>query len=295
MNGSWRKLADGPSERTLLAVDFGPGRPEAGFTDLVAQWAEPAQVWESVFVPARDPVRDTDPDACVARWASDVRAAGVEVRGVLGYCAGAALAWRLAETLRQDGHVAAAVLLDPTGVDGKLINDLFASSVRTYAEMLDERRCAAALSTVAEVTAGLGADIALVAPARLATAMRTVQAEYDAIVGEVCDLLEAGDQARQGFSDRFASFLAYQVTAGRAAADRDTRAEPTVLVSCDHRPPPLFSSAPRRFPVSRAGLLADAAVAKAVEASVRAAAEDVGEAAARPRTGTRSPGEDHPQ
>ncbi|MEU8258402.1 hypothetical protein AB0C06_29520 [Micromonospora inaquosa] len=269
MQSTWRVLTPGLSDRVLLTVDFGPGRREAGFSDLVANLAPELVVWEPVFAPqTADPVTGTDPHGCVSRWLDDVRNAGLEVCGVLGYCAGGALARQTADLLRTRGlPEPPVVLLDPSHVDGDLIQELFATSVQGYAELLSEDQIRAALAAAAGFTGALGSNIGTQAPAELAEAMRSLQALYDGVVQTVCDMLDADEEVSRGFSERFAAFLSYLVTAGRASAARGGSA--TVIVSGNHHLPDGFGVEKHRLPVSRAALLADPAVARIVAEALR--------------------------
>lgn len=269
MHTTWRVLAPGPSDRVVLAVDFGPGRREAGFSDLVANLAPEPVVWEPVFAPqTADPVTGTDPHRCLSQWLDDVTNAGLEVCGLLGYCAGGALARQAAALLRTSGlPEPPVVLLDPSHVDGALIQELFATSVEGYAGLLSDDQIQAALAAADGYTRPLGPDIGTQPPAALAEAMRGLQAVYDDVVHTVCDMLDAGDEVGHGFSERFAAFLSYLVTAGRASAAHGGTA--TVIVSEHHHLPDGFGVEDHRLPVSRAALLADPAVARLVAAALR--------------------------
>lgn len=269
MQTTWRVLAPGPSDRVLLAVDFGPGRREAGFGDLVANLAPELVVWEPVFEQqTADPVTGTDPHRCVSRWLDDAANAGLEVCGVLGYCTGSALARQAAGLLRTSGRPEPPVLLfDPVIVDGALIQDLFVMSVEGYEGVLPDEEIQASIAAAGEFTRALGPDIGRQPPGALADAMRGLQSVYDGVVHTVCDMLEAGDEVGRGFSDRFAAFLSYQVTAGRADATQG--GTPTVIVSERHRQPGGYGVEDHRLPVSRTALLADPEVARIVAAALR--------------------------
>jgi hypothetical protein len=266
---NWRVLAPGSGDRVLLAVDFGPGRSEAGFGDLVANLAPEPAVWETVFAAqTADPVTGTDPHRCLRRWVDDVTTAGLRVCGVLGYCAGSALARQAAGLLRTSGlPEPPVVLFDPALVDGGLIQQLFAFSVEGYQGLLSDDQIHAALAAAAGFTGALGPDIGRQPPAALADAMRGLQDVYDGVVHTVCDLLDAGEQVGQEFSERFAAFLGYLVTAGRAGASPGGTA--TIIVSEHHRLPDAFGVEDHRVPTSREALLADPAVARIVAEALR--------------------------
>jgi len=266
---NWRILASGASDRALLAVDFGPGRREAGFAELVANLAPDTVVWQPVFLPQTDdPVNGTDSDTCVREWLDDLRDAGLDIRGVLGYCAGSTLAVRLAELIREScEREPAVVLLDPSRVDGAVIQEHFVTSAAAYAEVLPPERIQAAVADAARVTSTLGTDLAQRSAGSLADAMLDLQRLYDGIVRSVCEAIDAGDEVGTSFSQRFAAFLSYLVTAGRAGA-YPAKCDTTVVVSENHRLHDGFGVAGHRIPVSRAALLADPSVARIVAQAV---------------------------
>jgi hypothetical protein len=271
---SWRVLAAGNDARTLLAVDFGPGRAAANFADLSANLDPMIAIWETVFAPATgDPAEQTDPARWVAACVDDVRTRERQVCGVLGFCAGAALAWQAASLLHQTGGTRpTAILIDPTAVDGALIRDLFAYSAQAYAELLPAAQCEAAVRAVARVTDDLGDDIALMPAPALAQAFGAVRHEYDVLVRAACHELGVGDEVGRGFTDRFSSYLGYLFTAGRAVGYRSDVVRPVIYASSDHQVPQKFGAVDRRFAVSRAEMLADPAVAEAVRAAIGDAA-----------------------
>ena len=273
MSSNWRILGDRSAGRALLAVDFGPGRPEAGFADLAGNMSLDAVVMAPVFEPASgDLAGDTDPARRVRRWLADVRERGLTVHGVLGYCAGGALACLAADLAREAGcGDPGVVLLDPSWVTGRAVHSLFVSSVETYAELLPQERCQAALDVAERVCATLGDDLTAVSSSTVFEAMRRLREEYDSLVQLTCDLLEADEEVGREFSDRFSSFLTYLVTAGRVdrsiVSHRRDDAALTVFVSTDHRLDDGFGSPTERFAVSRNDLLADPTLAKAVAES----------------------------
>ncbi|HUR08574.1 MAG TPA: hypothetical protein VM347_38960 [Nonomuraea sp.] len=111
----WKTLADGgESNAVVLAIDFdATGRPEARFSDLVANLTTDCAVWETVPPPMATPA-SRDGAAYVDYWSRRVREEGREVRAVLGYCAGAVYAAALSERLgdRQDAEPL-LLLFDP--------------------------------------------------------------------------------------------------------------------------------------------------------------------------------------
>lgn len=117
MNGSeaWKVLADGTeSDGIVIAVDFDTtGRPEARFTDLVANLKTDLGVRETI-PPERGTEFARTGAGHVDFWASRIEAEQRPVRAVFGYCAGAVFAAPLAERIAErQGGEPLLVLFDP--------------------------------------------------------------------------------------------------------------------------------------------------------------------------------------
>src|SRR5579859_3887544 len=93
---NWRQLSDrGPD--LVPCLDFPGARAAAGFAELAA--GVPVDACFLHFRQAgAGPLA-----ACVDRWADELLATGRPVRAVLGYCAGTALATRLADAIAMAG------------------------------------------------------------------------------------------------------------------------------------------------------------------------------------------------
>ncbi|MCW3815812.1 hypothetical protein ONA91_15290 [Micromonospora sp. DR5-3] len=272
MQNNWRILASGTSDRAVVAMDFGPGSRDAGMSDLVANLTADAVVWQPVFHPQTDdPISGTDPDRLVREWLHELRGAGLRVSGVLGYCAGAALALRMADQILAGGDEAPpVVLLEPERVDSSVIQAHFVASAESYAEVLPPERIKAAVTAAARISSPLGAGIADWDAWMRADALLDLQGLYDDLVRAVCESFDAGEEVGTGISYRFAAFLSYMVTAGRAGADpTKCSVTPTVVVSEHHELHEGFGVASHRIPVSRSAFLADQSVARVVAEAVR--------------------------
>ena len=134
--------------------------------------------------------------------------------------------------------------------------------------MLAPEQIQDAVAAAARVTGSLGTDLAERSAGVLADAMRDLQRFYDGVVRSVCEALDAGDEVGTSFSKRFAAFLSYLVTTGRAGVHPAKCGNVTVVVSEDHRLHDGFGVADHRVPVSRAALLADPSVARIVAQAV---------------------------
>src|SRR5215472_10682757 len=126
---NWRQLSDrGPD--LVPCLDFPGARAAAGFEDLAAGVSVDA-CFLHVRQPGAGPLA-----ACVDRWADELGATGRPVRAVLGYCAGSAMATRLADAIAAAGPPPMVVLFDavPT-TNGSLANQ-FVSALESNARHL---------------------------------------------------------------------------------------------------------------------------------------------------------------
>ncbi|MFD8705602.1 hypothetical protein ACFV1W_23810 [Kitasatospora sp. NPDC059648] len=99
-SGSWKTLVEGDgSEGIVLAVDFDTtGRPEARFSDLVANLGTGLTVWETV-PPAHGTEHAKSGKGYIDYWAGRLEEERPPVRALLGFCAGAVYAAALAERI----------------------------------------------------------------------------------------------------------------------------------------------------------------------------------------------------
>ncbi|MFI9274301.1 hypothetical protein ACIGXM_26860 [Kitasatospora sp. NPDC052896] len=97
-SGSWKTLVDGgESAGIVLAVDFDTtGRPEARFSDLVANLRTDFGVWETA-PPAAGTEHARTGVGYLDYWTRRLAAERPPVKAVLGFCAGAVYAAALAE------------------------------------------------------------------------------------------------------------------------------------------------------------------------------------------------------
>ena len=114
-SGTWKTLVEGENSKGIvLAVDFDTtGRPEARFSDLVANLGSAFEVRETVPPPAVSGKPLTGEDY-VDFWAAPVESERTPVHAVLGFCGGAIYAATLAERIgRIQGEAPKLILFDP--------------------------------------------------------------------------------------------------------------------------------------------------------------------------------------
>ncbi|MFG2533177.1 hypothetical protein [Streptomyces sp. NPDC048516] len=97
---AWKVLADGRNtDSTVLTVDFdSTGRPEARFSDLVANLRTDFAVWETI-PPAGGTESAASGAGYIDHWARKIESERPKVRALLGFCAGSVYAAALAERI----------------------------------------------------------------------------------------------------------------------------------------------------------------------------------------------------
>ncbi|MEV3861171.1 hypothetical protein AB0J38_43545 [Streptomyces sp. NPDC050095] len=111
----WKTLVqDESSQGIVLAVDFDTtGRPEARFSDLVANLGPGFEVWETVPPSEGSDLERTGADY-VEHWARRIESERPRIRAVMGFCGGAIYAAKLATRVAQlQGEQPPLVLFDP--------------------------------------------------------------------------------------------------------------------------------------------------------------------------------------
>jgi hypothetical protein len=111
--GACNVLRQVGSDRLVLCADYAAtGRPTATFYELVQLLKAEFDIWETVPAPYRQDVRMSGMEQ-LDRWERDIRAAGLPVHAVLGFCAGNVYAGLLAERIAVWQDAPRLILLDP--------------------------------------------------------------------------------------------------------------------------------------------------------------------------------------
>ncbi|MEE6260941.1 hypothetical protein [Plantactinospora sonchi] len=256
----WRALrpGDGP---VLLGVDFSTARSRtvAGFADLAALLPEPYAVWGTDESTWRDVGRSPDdpPGAALSDWLDRTAPTVGEPGGLLGYCAGAALAGALARRLAQGRPTAPpVVLLDPSTVTAETLYDQFNSALDGIAGVLPEAEVRAAR------TAGRDDMSELLELPRLAARLSD---RYAALARPACAAQGVPATIADQLCGRVDTYLRYLLLSSAAPLDVPDTA--LVVLSATHEPPPLPGVRQVRLDVPRERLLAEPRVA---EVTVRA-------------------------
>jgi hypothetical protein len=275
----WQTLRDArDSARAVLAVDFGEGRREAGFPELIANLPGAQACLVSQFdagdlakLHADSGVTPQRLWRAVDGWSDSV--ADLHPVAVLSYCAGASLACLIADHLAARGARPAVVMLDPLVVVPDSLLGRFAEAVYGLAELLSGDLVE---TTVAEAAAEVRADPDPSA-ARLSACAERLSQRYAAVVYRACEEADLGDDLARELHEHFTNVLRYQALAGAVPAHEiwspDTGRDTTVFVSKEHHLVSPLPAATATFDVGRAEFLALPELAVAVaEVVARSAA-----------------------
>jgi len=219
---NWLQLADrGPD--LVPCLDFsGGGRAAAGFAELAA--GVPV---DACFLHFRQ-VGDGPFAACVDRWADELLATGRPVRAVLGFCAGSALATRLADAIAAAGTPPMVVLFDAVPTTGESLTGQFEVAVESNAKHLTADELADAH--------GLAEQLAQTYPDDLPRIAAALADRYEQLMRAVAGRLSLSEFLRQELTGTFTAYMDYLMLASEGGFDMRTTT-PLYLCSADFEPP----------------------------------------------------------
>jgi hypothetical protein len=217
----WWELSDrGPD--LVPCLDFPGGRAAAGFAELAA--GVPAEVcFLHLGQGGAGPLA-----ACAGRWAEELLATGRPVRAVLGYCAGTALATRLADAIAVTGPPPPVVLFDAVSTTGGSLAGQFASVLESSARHLTADELADAL--------GLSEQLVETYPDDLPRIAAALAGRYDQLMGAVAGRLSLPGSLRQELASTFTAYLDYLLLASEGGFGTGTAA-PLFVCSDGYEPP----------------------------------------------------------
>ena len=229
---NWRELS-GRGPDLVPCLDFPGARAAAGFAELAAGVPVDAcflQVRQAGAGPLA---------ACVGRWADELLATGRPVRAVLGYCAGTAMATRLADAIAAAGGPGQSstatgpppmvVLFDSVATTGGSLAGEFVLAVEASARYLTADELAEARGLSERLVATYPDDLP-----RIAAALAD---RYDQLIGAVAGRVPVSEALRRELSGAFAAYLAYLVLAGEGGFDMRAAAAPLFVCSAGWEPP----------------------------------------------------------
>jgi hypothetical protein len=218
---NWRQLSDGGPD-LVPCLDFPGARAEAGFAELAAGVRVDA-CFLHIGQAGAGPLA-----ACVDRWADELRATGRPVRAVLGYCAGTALATRLADAIAATGPPPMVMLFDASPTTGDSLAGQFTSVLESSARHLTADELADACGLSEQLVAAYPDDLP-----RIAAALAD---RYDRLMRAVADRLSVHEFLRQELTGAFTAYLDYLLLASEGGFDMRTTT-PLFLSSPGYEPP----------------------------------------------------------
>jgi hypothetical protein len=218
---NWLQLSDRGHD-LVPCLDFAGGRATAGFAELAA--GVPADACFLHFRQAgAGPLAE-----CVDRWAEELLATGRPVRAVFGFCAGTALATRLADALAATGPAPMVVLFDAVPITGGSLASQFTLALESNARHLTAGEQAEA--------AGLSEQLVEMYPDDLPRIAAALTERYDWLMRAVASRLSLNEFLRQELTRMFTSYLDYLLLASEGGFDMRS-STPLFLTSPDHEPP----------------------------------------------------------
>jgi hypothetical protein len=218
---NWRQLsARGPD--LVLCLDFAGGRAVAGFAELAAGVPIDASFLH-IGQASAGPLA-----VCVGRWVAELTATGRPVRAVLGFCAGAALATRVADAIAANGPPPMVMLFDAAPTTGDSLAGEFASALESSAKHLTADELADARALPEQLVATYPDDLP-----RIAAALTD---RYARLMRAVADRLSLPGFLRQELTGGFTAYLDYLLLASEGGFDMRTTT-PLFVCSAGYEPP----------------------------------------------------------
>jgi thioesterase domain-containing protein len=218
---NWRQLSDGGHD-LVLCLDFPGGRAAASFADLAA--GGPAG---ACFLHLRQ-ASDGPLAVRVDRWVAEVIATGRPVRAVLGYCAGAMLATRVADAIAATGPPPMVVLFDAVPTTGESLASELTSALESSAGHLTTAELADARHLAEHLAAAYPGDLRRIAAG--------LTGRYDQLMRTVAGRLGLRELFVKELTSGFTAYVDYLLLAGEGGPDMRS-ATPLFLTSAGYEPP----------------------------------------------------------
>jgi hypothetical protein len=222
---NWRQLSDRGHD-LVLCLDYPGGRAAAGFAELAAGVPVDASflhIGQASGQASGDPLA-----VCVDRWVAEFTTTGRPVRAVLGFCAGAALATRVADAIAATGPPPMVVLFDAVYTTGDALAGEFTAALESSARHLTADELADARGLSEQLVATYPDDLP-----RIAAALTD---RYEQLMGAVADRLSLPGFLRKELTGGFTAYLDYLLLAAEGGFDMRTTT-PLFLNSAGYEPP----------------------------------------------------------
>ena len=236
---NWRQLSDrGPD--LIPCLDFPGARAAAGFADLAAG-VRAGACFLHIGQAGPGPLA-----ACMSRWAGELLATGRPVRAVLGYCAGTALATRVADAIAAAGPPPMVVLFDAVPTTGGSLASQFTSVLESSARHLTADELADARAWAGQLAGAYPDDLPRIAAA--------LTGRYDQVMRAVARL-SVPESLRRELTGTFTAYLDYLLLASEGGFD--TRTTTPLFVCSPGYEPPVGGARTMTLDIGHADLLRD--------------------------------------
>jgi hypothetical protein len=218
---NWRQLSDGGPD-LVLCLDFPGGRTVAGFPELAA--GVPIDTsFLHIQGAGAGPLA-----ASVDRWLAELTATGQPVRAVLGFCAGTALATRVADAIAVHGPPPMVVLFDAVPTTGDSLAGQLPSALESSARYLTADELADARDLSEQLAATYTGDLPRIAA--------TLTDRYDRLMRAVADRLSLHEFTFRELTNGFTAYLDYLVLTSEGGFDMHSTT-PLFVCSNGYEPP----------------------------------------------------------
>lgn len=222
---NWRRLSDRGRD-LVLCLDFPGGRAAAGFAELAAGVPADASFLH-IGQAGAGPLA-----VCVDRWVAELTTTGRPVRAVLGFCAGTALATRVADAIGATRPPTrpppTVVLFDAASTTGDSLAGGFMWALESSARHLTADELADAR--------GLSERLVATYPDNLPRIAADLTDRYEQLMGAVASRLSLPVFLRKELTSGFTAYLDYLLLADEGGFDMRTTT-PLFLNSAGHEPP----------------------------------------------------------
>lgn len=198
---SWNILSQGENGELVIAVDFpASGRLQADFDELASRLTGGHAFWRTAASPT-GLLSGISGDEYIKPWLDEVRASGMPVRGVLGYCVGSVYATLLAERIAESQDEAPALILfDPELTHPETVYWQFYMVVESLKQILGdddaEQLRAAGRTALEEATS-------------IKELAETLAGRFREAVGIACERIGLGAEFVEELEEMFGAFLTY--------------------------------------------------------------------------------------
>ncbi|HLJ98714.1 MAG TPA: hypothetical protein VKU39_02275 [Streptosporangiaceae bacterium] len=218
---NWRQLSDRGSD-LVPCLDFPGSRAAAGFAELAA--GVPVEVCFLHFKQNGGGALA----ACVDRWTDELLATGRPVRAVLGFCAGTAMATRLADAIAATGPPPIVVLFDALPTTGESLASQFVLAVESNAKHLTAGELADAQELSEQLMVRYPDDLPRIAAA--------LAGRYELLIRAVAERLSVSEFLRKELTGAFTAYMDYLLLASEGGFEMRA-ADPVFLCSAGYEPP----------------------------------------------------------